>query len=57
MSARDVLKAYEDRINSHDFDQLTDLIAADAVFWFSMAPRGNPGRPTGFRKDVVTLGS
>jgi ketosteroid isomerase-like protein len=35
MSARDVLEAYEDRINSHDFDLLTDLIAPDATFWFS----------------------
>ena len=35
MSARDVLKAYEDRINRHDFDLLTDLIAPDATFWFS----------------------
>ena len=26
MSARDVLKAYEDRINRQDFDLLTDLI-------------------------------
>jgi ketosteroid isomerase-like protein len=35
MSAKDVLKAYEDRINRHDFDLLTDLIAEDATFWFS----------------------
>jgi ketosteroid isomerase-like protein len=35
MSARDVLQAYQDRINRHDFDLLTDLIAADATFWFS----------------------
>ena len=35
MSARDVLAAYEDRINHHDFDLLTDLIAPDATFWFS----------------------
>jgi ketosteroid isomerase-like protein len=35
MSARDVLKAYEDRINRHDFALLTDLIAPDARFWFS----------------------
>jgi ketosteroid isomerase-like protein len=35
MSARDVLKAYEDRINRQDFDLLTDLIAPDATFWFS----------------------
>ena len=30
-----MLKAYEDRINHHDFDLLTDLIAEDATFWFS----------------------
>ena len=35
MSARDVLNAYEDRINRQDFDLLTDLIAPDATFWFS----------------------
>ena len=35
MSARDVLQAYEDRINRHDFDLLIDLIAPDATFWFS----------------------
>lgn len=35
MSARDALKAYEDRINRHDFDLLADLIAPDATFWFS----------------------
>lgn len=35
MSARNALKAYEDRINRHDFDLLTDLIAPDATFWFS----------------------
>jgi ketosteroid isomerase-like protein len=35
MSARDVLQAYEDRINRHDFDLLTDLIAPNATFWFS----------------------
>jgi ketosteroid isomerase-like protein len=35
MSARDVLKAYEDRINRQDFDLLTDLITPDATFWFS----------------------
>ena len=35
MSARDVLRAYEDRINRHDFDLLIDLIAPDATFWFS----------------------
>jgi ketosteroid isomerase-like protein len=35
MSARDVLQAYEDRINRHDFELLVDLIAPDATFWFS----------------------
>ncbi|MDR3475435.1 MAG: nuclear transport factor 2 family protein [Devosia sp.] len=30
-----LLKAYEQRINRHDFDLLEGLIAADAVFWFS----------------------
>jgi ketosteroid isomerase-like protein len=35
MTAADVLAAYEARINAHDFDLLTDLIAPDAVFWFS----------------------
>ena len=35
MSARDVLAAYENRINAHDFDLLLDLIAPDALFWFS----------------------
>jgi ketosteroid isomerase-like protein len=35
MDARDVLKAYELRINRHDFDEVTELIAEDAVFWFS----------------------
>ena len=35
MSARDVLDAYEDRINRHDFDLLLDLIAPNATFWFS----------------------
>jgi ketosteroid isomerase-like protein len=35
MSARDVLRAYEDRINRQDFALLTDLIAPDATFWFS----------------------
>ncbi len=35
MSARDVLAAYADRINRHDFDLLLDLIAPDATFWFS----------------------
>jgi ketosteroid isomerase-like protein len=35
MTARDVLAAYADRINRHDFDLLTDLIAPGASFWFS----------------------
>ncbi|HEV7275561.1 MAG TPA: nuclear transport factor 2 family protein [Devosiaceae bacterium] len=35
MSARDILRAYEDRINRHDFETLSELIAEDAVFWFS----------------------
>jgi ketosteroid isomerase-like protein len=35
MSAREILKAYEDRINRQNFDLLTDLIAPDASFWFS----------------------
>lgn len=35
MTAREVLAAYEDRINRHDFDLLVELIAPDATFWFS----------------------
>ena len=35
MTAREVLAAYADRINQQDFDLLVDLIAPDAVFWFS----------------------
>lgn len=35
MLANEVLRAYEDRINRHDFDLLIDLIAPDAIFWFS----------------------
>lgn len=35
MSAKNVLAAYEDRINRHDFALLTELIASDATFWFS----------------------
>lgn len=35
MSARNVLSAYADRINEQDFDRLVELIAPDAVFWFS----------------------
>jgi ketosteroid isomerase-like protein len=34
-SATEVLAAYEERINRHDFDLLVDLIAPDARFWFS----------------------
>lgn len=34
-TAQSVLEAYEQRINQHDFDQLVDLLAPDAVFWFS----------------------
>jgi hypothetical protein len=34
-TARDLLRAYEQRINTHNFDRLVDLIAPDAVFWFS----------------------
>ena len=32
MTARDVLKAYESRINRHDFSLLAGLIADDASF-------------------------
>lgn len=35
MTARRVLAAYADRINRHDFDLLTDLIASGATFWFT----------------------
>lgn len=35
MTARETLAAYADRINRQDFDLLVDLIAPDAVFWFS----------------------
>jgi ketosteroid isomerase-like protein len=35
MTARDVLAAYEERINRQDFDLLLDLIAPEATFWFS----------------------
>jgi ketosteroid isomerase-like protein len=31
----DVLAAYEERINRHDFALLAPLIAADATFWFA----------------------
>ena len=33
--AETVLRSYEERINRHDFDLLVELIAPDAVFWFS----------------------
>ena len=35
MTAPDVLKAYERELNRRDFDALAELIAPDAVFWFS----------------------
>lgn len=35
MNAREVLAAYAERINRQDFNLLTDLIAADATFWFT----------------------
>lgn len=35
MNARETLSAYEQRINAQDFDLLVDLIAPDAVFWFT----------------------
>ena len=35
MTARDVLAAYAERINAQDFDLLLDLLAPDAVFWFT----------------------
>jgi ketosteroid isomerase-like protein len=51
MTARDTLKAYEDRINHHDFDELTDLIASDAVFWFSDGSyRGTAAIRTAFER-------
>ena len=34
-TAEAALQAYEQRINRHDFDLLAELIAPDAVFWFS----------------------
>ena len=33
--AEAALRAYEERINRPDFDLLVELIAPDAVFWFS----------------------
>jgi len=35
VTARETLAAYAERINRHDFDLLTGLIAPDAIFWFS----------------------
>jgi ketosteroid isomerase-like protein len=35
MGPQDVLKAYEQRINLHDFDQLASLISPSALFWFN----------------------
>jgi ketosteroid isomerase-like protein len=42
MNARDVLTAYEERINAHNFDLLLDLIAPDATFWFSDGTHRGP---------------
>ena len=35
MSARDILKKYEELINEHNFDLLVPLISGDCKFWFS----------------------
>lgn len=35
MAPDDLLRAYEELINRHDFDLLVPLIAEDASFWFS----------------------
>ncbi len=35
MSARQLLAAYEQEINTHEFSHVRDLISPDAVFWFS----------------------
>lgn len=35
MSAVETLRAYELRLNQHDFDLLVELIAPAATFWFS----------------------
>ena len=35
MGPEEVLAAYQERINQHDFDLLVPLIAPDATFWFS----------------------
>lgn len=34
-TAAATLAAYADRINEQDFDLLSDLIAPDAIFWFT----------------------
>lgn len=35
MTPLDTLKAYEAKINLHDFDEVAPLISGEAVFWFS----------------------
>lgn len=35
MSARELLKEYENKINKHDFDLVEPLISKDCKFWFS----------------------
>jgi ketosteroid isomerase-like protein len=35
MTPQDAFSLYEQRINLHRFDELTDFISPDAVFWFS----------------------
>lgn len=35
MGPQEVLAAYEERINRHDFNLLAPLIASDATFWFT----------------------
>ena len=35
MGPEDILAAYEERINRHDFDLLVPLITPDATFWFT----------------------
>lgn len=55
-SARAVLEAYETRINQHDFDVLVELIAPDAVFWFSDGShRGLPAIRAAFEATWNTL--
>jgi ketosteroid isomerase-like protein len=50
-SARDLLKAYEEQINAHDFDRLVPLIAPNAVFWFSDGShRGFPAIRAAFER-------